>query len=145
MKHHVALGFTGAMGSVDVTHMHWGRAPYSHRQLYIGKKGFAAIAYKAIVNHRGQVMAMTEGFPGAQNDKSIVRLDSAVQAIRKDEPYTLTTDTLSSENGAKEGKEAVKMAVHLIVDSGYHRVRECICECTHASCIGVCLRFGGCL
>ncbi|CAN0496873.1 unnamed protein product, partial [Ectocarpus sp. 12 AP-2014] len=63
------LGFTGAIGSTDVTHIRWVCCPYSWARQYTGKEGFPSIAYQAIVDHTGRVLAM--------NDKTIIRYDTA--------------------------------------------------------------------
>lgn len=117
------LGFTGAMGSMDVTHVHWGRATASHSQLFTGKEGFPTVAYEAIVDHTGRVMACTKGNPGSQNDKTIVRLDSAVTTIRKDKKYIDVEYQLLSEDGTPTGKETTYKGTYLLVDGGYHMVR----------------------
>lgn len=121
MKHYNPLGFPGAVGSVDVTHVHWSCAPYSHRQLYIGKEGFATLAYEATVDHTGRLMTVTEGFLEAQNDRSIIRLDSAVATIRRNEPYISTTYTLFSEDGIPEDKAKIKEGIYLIANGDYNR------------------------
>ncbi|CAM9802745.1 unnamed protein product [Pylaiella littoralis] len=46
------VGMTGAMGSVDVTHVHWASAPHSERPSYTGKEGYPTIAYEYVVYPR---------------------------------------------------------------------------------------------
>ncbi|CAM9592703.1 unnamed protein product, partial [Sphacelaria rigidula] len=78
MAHDDHLGFTGAIGSTDVTHIKWAACPYSWEKQYTGKEGFATIAYQAIVDHTGRVLAATKGYAGSMNDKTIIRYDAAI-------------------------------------------------------------------
>ena len=123
MDQYDKLGFTGAMGSMDVTHVHWGRTTASHTPLFKGKEKFPTIAYEAIVDHAGRVMACTRGYPGAQNDKTIVRLDAAVTTIRTAERYTGVVYHLLRDDGTQTGKETRCTGAFLLVDGGYHMVR----------------------
>lgn len=118
MKDYDELGFTGAMGSTDVTHVHWAAAPHSLRFSYKGKEGYPTLAYECTVDHSGRCLGATKGYPGAHNDKTIVKFDSFVTKVReecKDVEYTLkdSDGTTYTERGA-----------YLIVDGGYHQVRR---------------------
>lgn len=119
MNMYDALGFTGAIGSADVTHVAWGCAPHSHEKSYKGKEGFATLAYQAIVSHSGKVLGVTKGFPGAQNDKTIIRYDLNVQRIRESDIYKNAVYKLRNADGT----ETEHKGAYLIVDGGYHRVR----------------------
>jgi len=72
MKHYHMLGFSGAIGSTDVTHVKWDCCPYSQQRSYTGKEGYPTIAYQATVDFTGRVLGTTTGFPGSFNDKTIV-------------------------------------------------------------------------
>lgn len=60
-----------------------GRPPYSLRHSYVGKEGYPTLAYQCTVDHCGRVLGSTKGFPGAQNDKTIVRFDAFVKRGRQ--------------------------------------------------------------
>ena len=112
------LGFTGAVGSTDVTHVKWACCPYSQARNYTGKEGFPTIAYQLTVDHSGRALAVTEGFEGSQNDKTIIRYDAAVKMIRDNPQYKDRTFVLYNSDGTWS---TVK-GVYLIVDNGYHKV-----------------------
>lgn len=112
------LGFTGAMGSTDVTHVAFSHVSASHARSFIGKEGYATLAYQATVDHTGRAIAVTHGFPGAHNDKTIVRFDLAVDEVRHSEPYK--SKEFALRNG--DGSETMHTGAYLIVDGGYHRV-----------------------
>ena len=109
------LGLTGAIGSTDVKHIRWGCCNHSLSHSYTGKEGFPTIAYQATVDHSGRALAITQGFPGAQNDKTIIRHDTAIKALRQDPIYTEDTFILY----AADGTEIEQKGDYVIVDNGY--------------------------
>ena len=113
------VGFTGAIGSTDVTHVKWDCCPFSLQRSYTGKEGYPTIAYQATVDHTGNVLSVTRGFPGAQNDKTIIRYDAAVQRVREDTRCKDKTFQLRCENGTLIDCRGN----YLLVDNGYHKVR----------------------
>ena len=84
MDHYHKLGFTGAMGFTDVTHVGWGMCPFTVGRSFTGKEGFPTIAFQVTVDHAGRALAVTSGFTGATNDKTIIRYDAAVNKINND-------------------------------------------------------------
>ncbi|CAB1117325.1 unnamed protein product [Ectocarpus sp. CCAP 1310/34] len=120
MEAYDLLGFTGAIGSTDVTHIRWACCPYSWARQYTGKEGFPSIAYQAIVNDTGLVLAVTKGFAGAMNDKTIIRYDTAVAKIRRDPVYTEKVYTLFDKNGQPFEREGNNS----IVDNGYNKFQR---------------------
>lgn len=116
------VGFTGAVGSTDVTHVAWACTPFSHARSYTGKEGFPTLAYQATVDHSGRVRGVTKGFAGATPDKTIVRYDETVMSVREDDLFTQAGFWLRR----KDGREEKEVGAYLIVDGGYLRVSFCI-------------------
>ena len=75
-------GFPGCVGSLDCVHMSWGRCEFSQRHTHIGKEGYPTRAYEVIVDGTRLVRSVTPGFPGALNDKTIVRHDHAINKMK---------------------------------------------------------------
>lgn len=125
MFYYDLLGFTGAIGSTDVTHIKWSCCPFSWARQYTGKEGFATIAYQAIVDHTGRVLAVTKGYAGSMNDKTIIRYDAAVAKIKTDPVYTQKEYTLFREDGST----FTRKGNYSIVDNGYNKARYPICSC----------------
>ena len=71
MSDYESVGFTGAIGSTDVTHVAWGMCPYNQVRLFTGREGYPTIAYQVTVNHTKRALAVTPGFTGSTNDKTI--------------------------------------------------------------------------
>lgn len=118
MGYYHKLGFSGAIGSTDVTHVKWDCCPYSLQRSYTGKEGYPTIAYQATVDFSGRVLGTTAGFAGAHNDKTIIRYDLAVQKVREDPLYTEQTFGLKLADGTTKQHKGN----YLIVDNGYHKV-----------------------
>jgi hypothetical protein len=77
------LGFPGAIGSVDCTHVYWGRCPAYFQNAYCGKEKKATVAYEVTVNHSGRCLYISTGHPGSRNDKTIVKTDKLVMDLRE--------------------------------------------------------------
>ena len=75
------LGLPGCVGSIDVVHIGWDACPANMLHLYKGKESYPSIAYEVIVNQRRFIMAVTDGHPGARNDKHICRLDESLRSL----------------------------------------------------------------
>ena len=93
------LGFPGAMGSTDVTHIGRSRCPSKQVGSYTGKEGKPTVAYQVTVNHSRRVLAATEGFTGSTKDKTIICWDAAVDQIRKDTKYKDKQFDVYNEDG----------------------------------------------
>ncbi|CAM9428849.1 unnamed protein product [Discosporangium mesarthrocarpum] len=106
----------GALGSTDATHVRWDMAPYMEAVHYTGKEGFPFIAYEVTVDHIGRVLGVAAGFPGAKNDKTMIRFDKLITKIRSKDQYTQLEYTLVDA----EGTEYVQRGAYVIVDGGYH-------------------------
>ncbi|CAB1110826.1 unnamed protein product [Ectocarpus sp. CCAP 1310/34] len=115
------LGYTGACGSTDVTHIDWNMCPFTLGRSFTGKEGFPTIAYEVTVDHAGRALAVTNGFTGATNDKTIIRYDSGVNKIRTESQYTEREYKLRKANGT----ERTRRGCFLIVDNGYPEVSRC--------------------
>ena len=130
MEYYNKLRLTGAIGSTDVTHVKWDACPASLERSYSGKEGHPTIAYEATVDFSGRLLGTTRGFPGANNDKTIIRYDLTVSKIREDREYTEQTFELKN----KRGETVVHKGNFLLVDNGYHKVCRWFERCTIGRC-----------
>ena len=87
------LGFPGAIGSVDGTHVAWDKAPAAYQSLYVGKDGYPTLTFNVTVDDRKRVLHVLRGQPGSRNDKNLAHYDEYIQAIRnglyKDHSFAL--------------------------------------------------------
>ena len=113
------LGLPGAIGSMDVVHVAWGCAPTALANLAKGKEGYPTVAYNVICNHDQDAMAVTKSALGATNDKTIVRFDDEVNAIRTDKFFT--DFEYEIRTGPSDEDREMATDAHLITDGGYHK------------------------
>ncbi|CAB1104238.1 unnamed protein product [Ectocarpus sp. CCAP 1310/34] len=76
--------------------------------------GVPTIAYQVTVDHAGRAIAVTEGFTGSTNDKTIFCWDAAVEKIRTDKQYTDKTFDVYNEDGTT----TTLKGCYLLVDNG---------------------------
>lgn len=119
MDHYDKVGFAGAIGSTDVTHVKWGCYPHSRQRSYISKEGHPTIAYQATVDPTGRVLGVTKGSPDATNDETIIRYDLTVERVREDPRYKDQTFELRRSDGTVMECQGN----YLLVDNGYHKVK----------------------
>eukprot|EP00048_Salpingoeca_helianthica_P004626 m.79311 g.79311 ORF g.79311 m.79311 type:complete len:485 (+) comp13277_c0_seq2:185-1639(+) len=112
-------GLPGCAGSMDCVHVLYDMAPAQHRHLYTGKEKHPTIAFNVIVNHRREIMSVSNGFPGATNDKTIVRFDDTVTQIRTGNFFP----SLEYQLHSADGSLITCKGPWLLVDGGYHRWR----------------------
>ncbi|CAM9418251.1 unnamed protein product, partial [Discosporangium mesarthrocarpum] len=117
------LGFPRPVESCDVTHVRWDKAPVSRTVYYTGKEGFPSIADQVTVDHTRRALAVTAGFAGATNDKTIVRYEPSVDRVKTHEAYTQMEHTLVDS----EGIEFTEKGTYLIVGFIYHQWRCLMC------------------
>ena len=126
----VALGFPGALASMDVVHFHWGRCPYSLQNLFTGKEGYPTVAVQMACTHDGRFVHSTPAVYGSMNDKAIVRLDPLSQLLQDNSHYSdVQFEVRVSNEVDAEGKPtpASRMMLkrpYVIVDGGYHKWRH---------------------
>lgn len=75
-------GLTGAVGSVDCVHCRWDQCPATLLNLHTGKEGYPTLAWEVTVDHHMRAMAVTKGFCGSYNDKTISKYDSYLHTIQ---------------------------------------------------------------
>ena len=109
-------GFPGCICSVDCVHVRvWGVSA-NLKQVSTGKEKFPSRVFEAAVNHRGIIVSATRGFYGSVSDKSIVKFDGAMMAM-KNGMYEKNTYEIYNE----EGKIITVSGAYNLCDNGYHK------------------------
>ena len=102
--------------AVDCVHVRvWGVSA-NLNQVSTGKEKFPSRVFEAAVNHRGMIVSATKGFYGSVSDKSIVKFDGAMRAM-KNGLYDGNTYQLYDDRGILYTAEG---ACNLC-DNGYHK------------------------
>ena len=70
-------------GSMDVANRGWDKCPSEFTPLFKGKDCFPTVPFQVIVTHTGRkkVLHVSRGYPGAQNDKQIAKVDSVPNSL----------------------------------------------------------------
>ncbi|CAM9535183.1 unnamed protein product [Laminaria digitata] len=117
------LDFPGPVGSADCTHVAWERCALSETNNHKGKEGFTAVVFEVTGDHTGRIIASTRGYPGAENDKTVVRRDLSVIRIRDNDPWA----SYKYELLGLDGTVTEHTGGWLVVDGGYYGVPLLIC------------------
>lgn len=111
-----ASGFPGCVCSVDCVHVRvWGVSA-NLKQVSTGKEKFPSRVFEAAVNHRGIIVSATKGFYGSVSDKSIVKFDGAMMAM-KNGLYDANRYEIYNEQGVIHTVEGA----YNLCDNGYHK------------------------
>jgi hypothetical protein len=69
-------GIAGFISSMDVVHIKYDRCPWGQRAIHTGKEGYPTLGFRFHCGHNRKIYWHSpEGFPGARNDKTVVRYD----------------------------------------------------------------------
>lgn len=114
----------GCAGSMDIVHRGWDRCPAAETTLFEGKEGYPSIAFEVIVSHRRYIMYVSLGYPGARNDKQIVKVDEFPVSLHRGSHWLRSQVWFCS----KQNGHVVTFRGHwLVVDGGYLRWPSLIC------------------
>jgi hypothetical protein len=80
-RRYCKVGLPGTMGSKDVMHVKWSRAPAGDFNRCKGKESYPTIMFQCISNFDWRIMGISHAQYGTRNDKSIVCRDHNVHAI----------------------------------------------------------------
>jgi hypothetical protein len=112
------LGFPGAVGSVDCTHVHWARCPMMKQSTHTGKEKYPTLSYEVTCAHNRRILYVTCGHPGARNDKTIVKSDEFVQSVHR----KLILSDVKFTMYRLDGTTYELQGAYFITDNGYHKV-----------------------
>lgn len=114
MQGYKQMGFNGAVGSIDCTHVVWNKCPASVTNLTTGKEKCPTIVFQCIVDHDKRIMSCSNAFYGTANDKQIVKevpdTLSIINGSLNDITYTLYNE---------DGSYVYCKGAFLISDGGF--------------------------
>jgi hypothetical protein len=117
LKSYSRYGFVGCIGSIDCVHIGWDKCPSEWRPLFVGKEGFPTIVFQVTCDNHHKIQAVSQGHPGARNDKTIVKLDDAVATLKSKNSWLGSMPwILTIASGMKK-----MFGYYLICDGGYLR------------------------
>lgn len=119
------LGLPGIVCSMDGVHVAWDKAPYKYKFMYSGKEGYCTVCWNVHVLPTCRIVYVAPCKAGASNDKTAVRFDALVGALRK---LPLFTERQWRVHG--HSQQFIRGSSALC-DNGYHRWVETICGHKH--------------
>ena len=117
MSIYTRMGLPGCVGSTDCVHVKWDRCPIELTNLCKGKEGYPTLVYSCVVDHSRRILSVTPSNFGTRNDKTIVRLDSYIMAIKEG----LVNSDISFDIWKSENIVISETGVWLLCDGGYHK------------------------
>jgi hypothetical protein len=113
------LGLPGCVGLVDCVHIGWSKCPTQHLHLYKGKEGFPLVAYEVVCTAQKFIQSVSQGHPGARNDKHIARTNPAITDLLFGNGWLCPKNWEVTNNAI--GRCKVLQGLYLICDGGYNR------------------------
>ena len=113
-------GFHGCVGSSDATHVTWEKCYAKLKNQHTSfKSSLTTRAFNLTVNHRRRILASTLGVPGSWNDKTLVRFDHFLCAIRDGRTLEDAHFELLEKREDGEVVAVRYRGVWIMVDNGY--------------------------
>ena len=110
------LGVPGCAGSIDMVHLKWDMCPVSIFSLCKGKEGYPTLAYEVVCDHSRKIYSCTNHFWGTINDKTIIKFDEYILAVKEKRVWADVTFKIIDESG----EEKIVKGVWFLTDNGYH-------------------------
>ena len=108
------LGLPSIVTCMDGVHVAWDRAPFDVKYKFVGKEGFPTVAWNVHVDAVGVIKYIAPQQFGAANDKTQVRRDALVHALR-------TAPLFTEREWRVQGGDPDKIVgTSTLCDGGYH-------------------------
>jgi hypothetical protein len=122
-------GLAGFVSSMDVVHIKYDRCPWAQRAIHTGKEGYPTLGFQFHCGHNRKIYWHSpEGFPGARNDKTVVRYDEFQQQLKNNPIYSAREYEVYL---SADGERRNLVGVHSLCDGGYHKWMTSICGAKH--------------
>eukprot|EP00978_Attheya_sp_CCMP212_P021848 scaffold64230_cov41-Attheya_sp.AAC.2 len=115
MGHYRSIGLPGCTGSIDCVHVFWNKCPAGLlNSCQVGNKAKPSLSFEFVVSHTGFVLSVSQFFYGCTNDKTICKLDEAIELIKEGE-----LSKLEFFVRCDDGKTEKLTGPYFICDGGY--------------------------
>jgi hypothetical protein len=108
------MGFPGACGSMDVTHVRLGKCPHGLRVLATGKESFPTLAFQCICAPNREILYCSLPYLGTYNDITITANDDLCQQFADG-----LLDNVRYKLVGRDGIPTWATGGYIIVDGGY--------------------------
>lgn len=114
------IGMPGMIGQMDAVHLAWDACPAGASGEHAGKEGYPTKAFNAVCSSRRLFYSCSRAYPGTVNDKTMVKSDEFIRALKEDPLYSDYQYTVFDRLGA----ESKLKGLYVTVDGGYLRWPE---------------------
>ena len=125
MNAYKMMGFNGAFGSVDCTHVYWNKCPKGWANYCSGKEKRPTLAFLAVVDHDKRVLWVSDAFFGAANDKLIVKAFEKTNDLMRGSMEHIYYNLYN-----RDGNLVCVKGAYLIADGGFLKV-GCMMDPSH--------------
>ena len=117
MDTYKSMGFNGAIGSIDCTHILLNKCPKEFVNICTGKEKKPTLAFQVVVSHDRRALMVSDAFFGSYNDKQIIKaVEETLKMITGE--YDNITYTLYD----KDGRNVYCKGAYLIADTGFLQI-----------------------
>lgn len=129
MATYAKLGFPGAIGSVDCTHIWWSQCPHSMTNLCSGRDDRPTVVFQCVVDHNRYIWNCSKGFVGRFCDQNVSDADPFLEELRLRRIY----EDLEYQIYDNKGVLRTVKGVYLLCDNGYKKEIHLMCPYTYRS------------
>ena len=84
MGYYRLIGLPGCIGSIDCVHLFWNKCPAGLlNSCQVGNKAKPSLSFEFVVSHTGIILSVSQFFFGCTNDKTICKVDKAIEIIKE--------------------------------------------------------------
>ena len=116
------LGLPGIVTSMDGVHCAWDKAFHAIKWQFVGKEGFATVGWNVHILANGKICYIAPPQPGATNDKTYLRHDALIAAMRFDSLFTDRSWRVHTQDGSTANLPGCSS----LCDNGYHQWDCCM-------------------
>ena len=119
------LGFPGAVGSMDATHVRLWKCPDMFQNRCEGKEGYPTLGWMCVVDHFKFIQYVSDAYFGAANDKQMCNVDPFCMAIQGGSLRNVPFNIINERGERQRCKGA-----YVIVDGGMTK-KACFVDPMH--------------
>lgn len=108
------IGMPGMIGQMDAVHLAWDACPAGARGENAGKEGYPTKAFNRVCSSKRDFYSCSEAYPGTVNNKTMVKSDDFIKALKVDPLYSECEYTVYDRRGV----ESKLNGLYVTVDGG---------------------------
>jgi hypothetical protein len=94
-------------------------------KMYVGKQGYPTISFNFVVDSNVRCQSISDPFPDARNEKTMVRFDPFIKMLQCDPRFSQQPWNLNS-HATEKTVVSTRRGLYMMCDGGYHKWSETI-------------------